>query len=375
MHRARARAFVHSQVDSWLVGWLAVAVWLGALVVPALGIHVSGTLFGPVYWAGAAITAAHFGLSYHLAYGRGEAGIRARPFMLGVAPVLLVAGLTVLVGLSLAGGERSVSQAITASITSVYLLTTWHYIKQAYGVTRLAASYAGIRLSPREAQLLRYGLYPLWAVGACQVLVAGSNYSFGGYVVGYELLPREFYSALQVAAFAGAVPITAVFVQVARRVGALPPGVVLAPYVAAFLWLGAAPNPGLTVLFLAPFHALQYLAIGHRAEIAMAGSRGEGHGAIWWLNIFVGATCGGFLLGRWLPDLLDTRVATGGPLLFTAAFFVFLNMHHYLVDAAIWRSGGEIVKSMATSPIAASSPTSSPPSDADTAPVPVRATI
>lgn len=375
MQRAKARAFVHSQVDSWLVGWLAVAVWVGALVFSALGIHVSDALFGPVYWAGAAISAAHFGLSYHLAYGRGESGIRERPFLLGVAPALLIAGLVVLVGLALAGGERSVGQAITASITSVYLLTTWHYIKQAYGVTRLAASYAGIKLSAHEAELLRYGLYPLWAVGACQVLRAEGNYSFGGYVVGYELLPEAVYQLLQIAAFAGAVPIAAVFWQVGRRVGSIPPGIVLAPYVASFLWLGAAPNPALTVLLLAPFHALQYLAIGHRAEIAMAGSRGEGHGAIWWLNIFAGATCGGFLISRWLPDLLDTRIATGGPLLFTAAFFVFLNMHHYLVDAAIWRSGGEIVKSMAKSPTASSAPPSPPPSDAGTPHIPVRATI
>lgn len=358
MQRAKARAFVHSQVDSWLVGWLAVAVWVGALAAPALGVEVSGSLFGPVYWAGAVISAAHFGLSYHLAYGRGDAGIRERPFLLGIAPAALIAVLTILVGLSLAGGERSVGQAITASITSVYLLTTWHYIKQAYGVTRIAASYAGIRLWPREAQILRYALYPLWAVGAGQVLVAGSNYSFGGYVVGYEVLPRSLYAAMQVAAVLGALPIAAVFLQVARRTGAVPPGIVIAPYIAAFLWLGAAPSLALTVLLLAPFHALQYLAIGHRAEIAMAGSRGEGHGAMWWLNIFAGATCGGLLLSRWLPDLLDTRIAAGGPMLFTAAFFVFLNMHHYLVDAAIWRSGGQIVKAMAKSESAA--PVTSP---------------
>ena len=338
------------------MGWLAVAVWMGALAVPALGVSVPGSLFGPVYWMGAVVSAAHFGLSYHLAYGRGDAGVRERPLLLGVLPALLVAVLAVLVGLALAGGDRSVGQGITAAITSVYLLTTWHYIKQAYGVTRIAASYSGIRFTARQTQVLRYGLYPLWAVGAGQVLVAGSNYSFGGYVVGYEILPRGIYSALQVVALLGAIPILVVFGQVARGAGALPPGVVIAPYAAAFLWLGAAPSAALTVLFLAPFHALQYLAIGHRAEIAMAGSRGQGRGAIWWLNIFAGATCGGFLLGRWLPDLLDTRVAAGGPMLFTAAFFVFLNLHHYLVDAAIWRSGGEIVRTMAKAPAGAPEP-------------------
>jgi hypothetical protein len=347
--QAARRSFVDGRVDSWLVGWLAVAVWAGALLLPRAGIHFSDTLFGPVYWAGAAITAAHFGLSYHLAYGRGEAGIRERPLLLGVAPAVLFAALAVLVALTLTGGADAVSRSVTWAITSVYLLTTWHYIKQVYGIARLAASYAGAKLSAGEWKVLRYGLYPLWAVGAGQVLVQGTNYSFGGYLIGFSVLPEPLYLTLRVAALVAAVPVAVVLWRTFRRESTMP-GTLLAPYVAAFLWLGAAPSPALTILFLAPFHALQYLAVGHRAEIAMAAAGSQPRGAIWWLNIFAGATCGGFLLGRWLPDLLDSHVARGGPLLFTAAFFVFLNLHHYLVDAAIWRSGGQIVRTMAKGP-------------------------
>jgi hypothetical protein len=144
-----------------------------------------------------------------------------------------------------------------------------------------------------------------------------------------------------------ALPVAAVFVRVCLRTRRLPASAFLAPYVATFLWLGLPTEPALTVLLLAPFHALQYLAVGHRAELAVAGEQPGEHGLMWWLNIFVGATCGGLLLSRWVPEFLDHHIhSSTGPLLFAAAFFVFLNLHHYLIDAAIWRSSGELVRAM-----------------------------
>jgi hypothetical protein len=119
------------------------------------------------------------------------------------------------------------------------------------------------------------------------------------------------------------------------------------------VWLGLPTDPVLTLLLLAPFHALQYLAVGHRAEVAVAADRPGRHGVLWWLNIFAGAACGGLLLSRWAPQFLDAHIgAARGPLLFTAAFFVFLNLHHYLIDASIWRSKGELVKAMVRKPAA-----------------------
>jgi hypothetical protein len=35
---------------------------------------------------------------------------------------------------------------------------------------------------------------------------------------------------------------------------------------------------------------------------------------------------------------------------------VFLNMHHYLIDASIWRSSGELVRAMGRKPGAAAVP-------------------
>jgi hypothetical protein len=270
-----------------------------------------------------------------------------------LAPVVLVAILGAVILVALAAGKDSVGAVSKALVTSVYLLTTWHYVKQVYGVGRITAAYAGIKLTEWDGKVLRYGLYPLWFLGAAQVLAPGASYSLAGFHVGYSLLPSWGYPTLRVLALVSAIPVLAVFVGVVKRTHRPPASAFVAPYVATFLWLGLPTNPLLTLLLLAPFHALQYLAVGHRAEIAVAADRPGEHGLMWWLNIFVGAACGGLLLSRWAPQFIDAHVHTGrGPLLFTAAFFVFLNMHHYLIDAVIWRSGGDLVKAMGRKPAA-----------------------
>jgi hypothetical protein len=344
-----APVLVSRRVDSWLVGWLAVAVWVGALTVRWAHVSVGVDLTAQVYWIGAAVTAAHFGLSYHLAYGLGGESVRARRTALVVVPIVLAAVLVSVGVASLSAGVLTTRHVVTWSITSVYVLTTWHYVKQVYGIGRVAAAFSGVKLGKREVDVLRYGLYPLAWYGGVTVLVRGVNFSLAGYRVGIGVLPREVGSVLRVLAFCGAAAIAVVFVRIRRR-GPLP-SMMLAAYLASLLWLAVPVSALLTVLLLAPMHAIQYLAIGHRAEVAVARSRGEEVSTSWWLNIFVAATCAGLLLSRWIPNLLDRWIGTPNqPLLFAALFFVGLNLHHYLIDATIWRSSGELVRAVARRP-------------------------
>jgi hypothetical protein len=334
-------------VDGLLVGWLATIVWVAVFAAGRLGMGYGVPGLTTIYWVGAVVTAAHFGLSYHLAYSGGFASVRARPVALAIGPIVLLATLGVAGVAALRSGEHAELRTIGLLITAVYLLTTWHYVKQVYGVGRVGAAFAKIRLSSREAKVLRYGLYPLWFLGAAQVLARGGHYSFDGYAVGLSLLPPGGYHVLRLLAICSGVPLAVVFVGIAVRTRKLPPSAMLAPYIAAYLWLALPTNLVLTLLLLAPFHALQYLAVGHRATLAVAAGRPGHHGVGWWLNVFGGAACGGLLVSRWLPQTLDARFTSGhGPALFTAAAFVFLNLHHYLIDASIWRSKGELVKAV-----------------------------
>jgi hypothetical protein len=344
---AASGVLVGRGVDGLLVGWLAAIVWVAGFAASRLGMAHGVPGLTTIYWVGAVVTAAHFGLSYHLAYSGGFSSVRARPVALAIGPIVLLVTLGVVVVAALRSGGQADLRVTGLLVTLVYLLTTWHYVKQVYGVGRVGAAFAKIRLSAREANVLRYGLYPLWFLGAAQVLARGGHYSFDGYAVGLSLLPAAGYHVLRLLAICSALPLAAVFVGISRRTRALPPSAMLAPYIAAYLWLGLPTNPVLTLLLLAPFHALQYLAVGHRATVAVASGRPGKHGVGWWLNVFAGAACGGLLVSRWLPQTLDSRYTSGhGPMLFTAAAFVLLNLHHYLIDAAIWRSKGELVKAV-----------------------------
>jgi hypothetical protein len=341
-----APVLVARRIDTWLVGWLAVAVWAGTFIGHRLHLTFGSDITGAVFWVGAVVTAAHFGLSYHLAYGLGSHGVRARRTALTIVPLVLAAALTAICVWSLANGRESARTVVTWSLTSVYVLTTWHYVKQVYGIGRLAAAFAGVKLGAREVHVLRFGLYPLAWLGGVAVLLRGANYSLAGYIVGVGFLPHEIRSILRLLVALGAIAIGIVFVRLRRR-GPLP-ALLVAPYLAAFLWLAVPSSPVVTVLLLAPMHALQYLAIGHRAEIAVARGAGQPTGPSWWLNIALAATCGGLLLSRWVPNLLDRWTGTADqPLLFAALFFVGLNMHHYLIDATIWRSSGQLVRAVA----------------------------
>ena len=87
------RILVARGLDSWLVGWLAVIVWIGVVIADRAGLTLGPNLTSTVYWAGAIITAAHFGLSYHLAYSEGAPALRKRPFALVIGPALLAVTL------------------------------------------------------------------------------------------------------------------------------------------------------------------------------------------------------------------------------------------------------------------------------------------
>jgi len=262
-------------------------------------------------------------------------------------PVTLAVGLLAFaLAVRFTTSEAVEARVAGALISSVFLLTGWHYVKQTYGIGRVSLALADVSITRREANTLRYGLYPLWIFNAAQLLTA--TRFFDGYEIGFRLLPPASLELLRIAAVGAAIPIVVVFAQLAsrRRV----PGVLLASYVASVLWFAFPVNAFATTIALPALHALQYLAIGHRAEIGLAQTKGQRITTHWWLNIFVGVTAGALLASRWLPGLIDRQLDPTAPLLAAACFFVFLNLHHYLLDATIWKSGGSLVRAVVARP-------------------------
>jgi len=346
------KILVSRWADPWLVGGIGIVAWfLFSLpewgVLPRFGAIVSG----PIYWVLLAITGAHFGVSYHLGYGQGRATVMKRWKLLVAAPtgVFLVA-----IALSFAavtGATELANQGVRFLLATVFTLTSWHYIKQVYGVARLGGSMHGLSFSSIEVHVLRYGLYPLWFWQASRVWAGSRGRSFNGLEAGYDVMPVWVVDALKIVTLISVGLLALTFVRCAQRWSKIPPAMIWSPYAVGFLWFLFPPNIASSVLVFGALHGLQYLACAHRAEMAWGFERGVDNTIWWWSSVFGGALATGILLVYWLPRLLsDATEATALGTIPATLLFVFFNLHHYAVDASIWRFDGGHIRRVTKGP-------------------------
>jgi hypothetical protein len=136
-----------------------------------------------------------------------------------------------------------------------------------------------------------------------------------------------------------------------RREGrSLPWGPLLGFFVTIWLWTIYSALDPLMMYVIPALHSLQYLYFVWllRRNEARA-SEGPPHfgkpAGQRLLTLALGATALAWLLFRGLPGFFDdakalapvTGVSELGPTPFLAAFFVVVNVHHYLMDYVIWR--------------------------------------
>lgn len=354
---ARRDALVTPRLDGWLVGGAAVVLWIVFLGVHALGISVTTPAPAPLAWLLAAVTATHFGISYHLGYAEGGRAVRRHPLSLLLVPIA-TAALVVVAWLQ--PQAWFTSRLLEALLLAVFSLTTWHYIKQSYGVARLEASLNGVHLSGRDVAVLRYGLYPLWALSLASLYVRHGTGSAFGYHLGIGLLPTWTGGVLRIACAVAGLLTVATFVHVHHREHRMPWSV-WTPHVAAFLWVAFAPNFETLIISLASIHALQYLACAHGAEVALAEHRDQPQPMVWRLWVFGAAAAAGLFLSSWSAPLIALVAGHRDlPAIYPAGVFVLLNLHHYAIDAAIWRTRGAHVQRLVGRPRVDSEPAGTP---------------
>lgn len=331
------RSLVSPAADGWLVGGLAIVAWVVFAGVPGLPPLDVPAVRGFGLWTLLAVIATHFGVSYHLAYGQGRAEVMRHRTMLIVVPVALVAFAAAVVAAMAVGSTDIARSGARLGLVAVYSLTTWHYVKQTYGVVRIGAALGGIGIGTASARVLRYGLYPLWLCEAATVWSRGYTANDYGFDASFTVLPEWTVPVLRSGSVVCAGAIAATLLALAVRHRTAPPATMWTPYAVAFLWIVWQPDHVSAILVLGAAHALQYLACAHRAELVWGTERNEPR-TIWWCSVFGGALATGMLLTYWLPMWLG---AAGGATLgvtMAAMLFVVFNLHHYAIDAVIWRS-------------------------------------
>jgi hypothetical protein len=245
----------------------------------------------------------------------------------------------------------------------MFLLVSWHYTKQGFGVLSVLSARRGVRFNARERAALLAHCYAGWAYAWASPTDPGREVEAKGVVYMTIAHPPGLERATQLLFVASIVPLVWTLVQKRRREGSLP---VLTPLAAFFcsIWswsIYSAVDP--VVRYVIPaLHSLQYL---YMVWLLKGNEAREREGPPWFetsspvrLALLAASALGlGFVLFHGAPVLLDDaralrlgHVSSLGPTPYFAALFAFVNIHHYFMDTVIWRHENPLTRYLRIQP-------------------------
>jgi hypothetical protein len=345
---ARAQEFL-------LVGGLTpIVLLLGWLLRGTFGLDAADLAFGfTTFHLAHVVNDPHFSVTYLLFYR----DARARAFGRAFAPAqrlrYVLAGLVapaVLAGWAAIALAAHSAQAIGLMMELMFLLVGWHYVKQGFGVMVILAARRGVRLSSFERRVILAHCYAGWAYAWANPAQPAREVEEKG--VTYRAFARP--PALEHVALAVLIVTAALVVGVLvakwRRDGRLP---LVTPLTALLCsiwpWSICSGADPLLIYAIPALHSVQYLYFVALLRGAEARDReGPPHFEVSanvrlsWLA--ASALALGWVLFHGLPDTLDAglvgrelRRTALGATPFLAAVTAFVNLHHYFMDAVIWR--------------------------------------
>ena len=255
--------------------------------------------------------------------------------------------------------------AITLSIGDVtwigyllnvmFFLVGWHYVKQGYGMLSVDSVLKKKFFSESEKKLLLHNAYAGWAfsyVYANRVLSERTMFGISDFT--FDIPEPVFWITLVIMVGFG-VMTARMFGQRVRAGKGLPHTGVMAYLTSIYLWQIAIRFNPLFVIVIPAFHSLQYMMVVSRFQINVETENvSNGRGALLTrlcrnaplaglIQFYVIGACLGFLAFWALPGLvtgLTEGEASGFPVGWAfAMFWIFVNVHHYLLDNVMWRKG------------------------------------
>lgn len=309
-----------------------------------------------MFYAAYVINDPHFTVTYLLFYK----DARRRAFGADIPRAQrirwIVAGVVVPIVLAAwAIGALALHSAPTLGwmIQLMFLLVGWHYVKQGFGVLTVLSSRRGVRVSPRERNVLLFHCYAGWAFAWANPATAAGEYEEKGVVYTALAHPRWLELAAGAVLAASTIALVWVIVDRWRREGrTLPLAPLCGLLVTVWSWTIFSSLDPLLRYAIPALHSIQYLYFvwlmkGNEAR-EEEGPPSFGRPVAVRVGLLALSAVGlGVLLFHVLPTFLDTafvpRSRTGitadplGETPFFAAIYVFLNIHHYFMDTVIWR--------------------------------------
>lgn len=293
----------------------------------------------------------HFAVTYLLFYDdartRSSSGSipiaqRARWIVAGVmVPVLLV-------GWASWALASHAANALGAMVQLMNLAVGWHYGKQGFGVLTVLSARRGVGFEPIERRVLLAHVYATWALAWSSPPLRAGEYEERGVVYWAIARPEGLmWIAIAVCALS-TIALVIVLARKARREGSLPWTPLVAYLATLWLWSVAASIDPLVRYVIPALHAIQYfffvgLLRWNEARSYEGPPRFGRPATSRLLALAVGALLLGYALFRAIPAVLDAELVGRegwdalGATPFFAAFYVVVNLHHFAMDAVIWR--------------------------------------
>ena len=241
------------------------------------------------------------------------------------------------------------------AVNGMMFFVGWHYVKQGYGMLMVDAAIKRSYFTATAKSVLVVNAYVCWAASWLVVNRVVAERDFLGLAYYTLPVPDQAMTASLVALGLTSAAALLVLLQHVRRHGGAFPLTGTAAYVAAlYVWLFMTYDPELGALIPA-FHSIQYLYMVWRyrlnveadepdadlpVEVLSAELPVKRRSARFVAYVLSGTALG--IVGFWLlPTLLDRAVpydqALFGSNLFLVMIWVFINVHHFFIDTAMWR--------------------------------------
>lgn len=305
-----------------------------------------------------AINFPHFAHSYQIFYGSyrqvvnasdTDHGLRRRYLWAGIAVPLFLA-----LWLACAVTQREL-EMLRFSANIMAFFVGWHYVKQGYGILMADAAMKRSFLSGGARKALLVNAYACWAAHWLLLNHAIAEQDFAGLrYYTFDAPPALLIPAVILACVTGLWALTALAQHGFAHPDGFPMAGVTAYIASLYVWLFVAFQPAALALVPA-FHSLQYLYMVWRLRLNIEAERPDAA-----VPVSVGAACLalkraslrvlvyvlsgiglGFAAFLALPVVLDLYMPYDrelfGDRLFLVTIWLFINIHHFFIDNAMWR--------------------------------------
>jgi len=326
----------------WLLGW-ATDLDTSELIVGFVTFHAAAVINDP-----------HFSVTYLLFYRRSRARLFGAEF--GTRQRIRYAFAGVVVPLALAVWAISAitsrsAAALGLMMQLMFFLVGWHYVKQGFGVLSVLSARQGLYLEARERRWILMHCFCAWLYARASPADPGKELVEQGVVFTSLPHPAGLEATTQAAFWLSSVGLVWALFSIWRRTQRLPPLAALIGFlVTVWLWVVYSSIDPLMVYLIPALHSVQYVyfvwLLRRNEARAAEGPPLFGRPAAVRLGALAVSAVGlGWLLLHGAPAFFDSAFASDdveragnlGVTPYLAAFVTFVNLHHYFMDAVLWR--------------------------------------